>query len=159
MPSPATCTLSKLIHPPLKIDENMSTYPVDVLEYIRHHTTRHDNKGTMPGAASTASKAKAAAPSACPRIGVCLPSFGGLAGARRVRMMSAQRERIVSALYTASSGLCNLLLDSRYFRLSADACGCVFLEVVYLTAPMPCRMPAMPVAATSLTIIPSSSNE
>ena len=95
----------------------------------------------------------------CPHIGVCFPSFGGLAGAGRIRMMSAQRERIVSALYTASSGLCNLLLKSRYFRLSADACGCVFLEVAYLTAPMPFRIPAMPVAATSLTIIPSSSNE
>ena len=85
-----------------------------------------------------------------PRIGVCRPSFGGLASVRRVRMKSSQRERIVSARYTASGVLRNLLLKSRYFRLSADACGCVFLEVVYLTAPMPCRMPAMPVAATSL---------
>jgi len=32
----------------------------------------------------------------CPRIGVCFSSFGGLAGARRVRMKPSQCERIVS---------------------------------------------------------------
>ena len=32
----------------------------------------------------------------CPRMGVCLPSFGGLAGASRVRMKSSAWRRIVS---------------------------------------------------------------
>jgi len=37
----------------------------------------------------------------CPRIGVCFPSFGGFAGASRVRMKSAQWERIVSIPFSA----------------------------------------------------------
>ena len=32
----------------------------------------------------------------CPRMGVCLPSFGGMAGASRVRMKSSAWRRIVS---------------------------------------------------------------
>ena len=37
----------------------------------------------------------------CPRIGVCLPSFGGFAGARRVRMKSSQCRRITSMPFSA----------------------------------------------------------
>lgn len=37
----------------------------------------------------------------CPRIGVCRPSFGGFAGARRVRMKSSAWRRIVSMPFSA----------------------------------------------------------
>ena len=37
----------------------------------------------------------------CPRIGVCLPSFGGLAGASRVRTKSSAWRRIVSSPLSA----------------------------------------------------------
>ena len=50
----------------------------------------------------------------CPRIGVCFPSFGGLAGASRVRMKSSQWERIVSIPFSA---MYFLSADERWKRL------------------------------------------
>ena len=38
----------------------------------------------------------------CPRIGVCRPSFGGFAGARRVRMKSSAWRLIVSMPFSAT---------------------------------------------------------
>ena len=70
----------------------------------------------------------------CPRIGVCLPSFGGFAGARRVRTKSSQCLRIVSSPFSAiyflsatesRNRLRNLDLASRAkpFRNAAVPCS------------------------------------
>ena len=69
----------------------------------------------------------------CPRIGVCFPSLGGFAGARRVRTKSAAWQQIVcrpfSAMYrlSASERWNRLRNLDRASRANADSC-CGFIS-------------------------------
>ena len=69
----------------------------------------------------------------CPRIGVCFPSFGGFAGARRVRTKSSQCLLIVSspfsAMYFRSSAESWNRLRNLDFASRANALSIAFMEI------------------------------
>ena len=68
-----------------------------------------------------------------PRIGVCFPSFGGFAGARRVRTKSSQCRRIVSmpfsAMYLLSAAESLNLLRNLDFASRANALSIASIEI------------------------------
>ena len=77
-------------------------------------THREANTPKLCEAEQQQAQACCALNTGCPRIGVCFPSFGGLAGASLVRMKSSQWERIVSIPFSA---MYFLSADERWNRL------------------------------------------